>query len=188
MKASDSRSEDIREISGTLQNPQDQGAVFEGLKEDDVVAVRAATQRRAELGASYVVQRPVCNLLAVFADFADERDCTSRIVESDVVADLFEVGFGQRREIGAHLLFPLLGGLGVLAFKAVENVGSRPGFPTLPPSVDLTAQGVERRLSPLLLLLQQTQSIPQNFACAGVTASFDLPPYELLEVFTEGVA
>lgn len=85
------------------------------------------------------MQRPVCNLLAVLADFADERNCTSRIVERDVVADLFKVGFGQWREIGAHLLLPLLGGFGVFALKAVENVGSRPGFPTLPAFVDFTA-------------------------------------------------
>ncbi|AMN46910.1 hypothetical protein ACG33_07335 [Steroidobacter denitrificans] len=170
-----------------MQNPQDQGAVLEGLKENDVVAVRTAAQLRAELGASYVVERPVCDLLAVFADFADERDCTSRIVEHDVVADLFKVGFGQWREIGAHLLFRLLGGFGVFALKTVENVSSRPGFPTLSAFVDFTAQGVERCLSPLLLLLQQTQSIPQDFACADVAASIDLPPYELLEVFTEGV-
>jgi hypothetical protein len=90
----------------------------------------------------------------VLADFADERDRTERIVERDVVADLFKVRFGQRREIGAHLLFSLLGGLGVFALKAIENVGSRPGFPTPPAFVDFTAQGIERRLSPLLLLLQ----------------------------------
>lgn len=83
VSACDSRGEDIGEISGPLQNPQDQGAVFEGLKEDDVVAVRAATQLRAEFGASYIVQRPVCNLLAVLADFADVKrlhvaDCRAR--------------------------------------------------------------------------------------------------------------
>jgi hypothetical protein len=53
----------------------------------------------------------------------------------------------------------------------------------LPPS-----ERVERSLSPLLLLFQQTQSIAQDFARTDVTPFVDLRPYEPLEVFTKGTA
>jgi hypothetical protein len=42
-------------------------------------------------------------------------------------------------------------------------------------------------LSSLLFLLQEAQSIAQDLARAGVSASVDLLPYELFEVFAEGI-
>lgn len=182
------RGEDIGEISGALQNPQDQRAVLKGLEKDDVVAMRATPKLRAEFRASDVMQRPLCDLLAVLTNFTDEGERTPGIVERDVVADLFEVGFGLWREIGEHLLFLLLGGFHVFALKAVENLCSRLGLPAFPAFIDLTAQSIERCLSALLFLFQETQSITQDFARAGVTASIDLFLHELLEVFAEGIA
>jgi hypothetical protein len=85
------------------------------------------------------VQRPLRDLLAVLANFTDERDCAPWIVERDVVANLFEFGFSLWREVGAHLLLPLLGGFRVFALKTVENLASGFGLSAFPAFVDLTA-------------------------------------------------
>lgn len=188
MTCDSSLRKDVRDIPGALQNPQDQCTVFIRFEEDDVVAVRAATKPWAEFRASHIVQRTLCNQFALLADFADERDGAPGTVERDVVTDLFEVGLGLRRDIGTHRLFPLLGGLGVFALKAIEDLGGRLRLPALPAFFDLTAQSIERSPLSLLLLLEQAQRITQDFACAGVTAAVDLVPYEPLEVLAEGIA
>lgn len=126
-------------MSGALQDPQDQCAVLKWLEENDVVAVRATAELRPEFRASHVVQRPLRDLLAVLANFTNERDRAPRIVERDVVANLFEVGFGLWRDVGAHLLLPLLGSFRVFALKTVENLASGFGLSAFPAFVDLTA-------------------------------------------------
>jgi len=85
------------------------------------------------------VQRAIRDFLTVFADFTDARDSAPGIVERDVVAYLFEVDLGLWHEIGAHLLFPLLGGFGVFAFKTIENFDSGLRLPAFPTFVDFTA-------------------------------------------------
>ena len=107
-----------------------------------------------EFRTSHVVLRSFPNLLAVLADFTDEGDSAPGIIERDVVADLLEVGLGLWREIGAHRLFPFLGGLGVFALKAVENFGGGLGLPAFSAFVDFTAESIKRGLPPLLFLFQ----------------------------------
>jgi hypothetical protein len=171
-----------------MKHSQDEYTVVERLEEDQVISVCANAYRIAQVWTRDVVMRPVGNFLAVLPYLVNERNGAQGIVERDVVADLFQVNLGLRREVRARLLRAVFGDLCVLALQTVKNFGGGFWFAAAATLFDFATQTVYYRLATLLLFFQKSQPIADDFAGGSITPTVQLLLYEFLEVVADCVA
>ena len=130
--------ENPRHVSGSVENSQDEGAVFERLEDNQIISVRADPYRISQVRACNIVMRPVRDFLAVSPYLADERDSAQRIVDRDVIANLLQVNFGLGCEMRAHSLRAVFGNLGVLLLQTVKYLSSGFRFAAPTALIDFT--------------------------------------------------
>ena len=171
-----------------MEHSQYKGTLIEGLEDNQVAPVYADPHDVAQFRTCNVVKRAFGNLLAVLTYFPDERNSTLRIVERDVVADLFQVCFGLRREVCAHSLAAVFGHPGVFSFKTVEDLGGGLRFTAAATLIDFPTQAVDYSLAAPLIFFQEAQAVTNDLAGGGITTTFHLFLDEGLEMITDCVA
>ena len=82
-----------------VQDANNQHVRIDGLEENHVVSVGARAQMLVQFRPRPIDQRCQRDLGALTAQFGQIAQCASRVVLGNVVADAFEIGFCQGREL-----------------------------------------------------------------------------------------
>ena len=99
LQASGISRKQAREFTGAVEHADNEDVVVCGLKENDVAAVGAGADHRAEFGPRGIGKGGVGDFGAALSDLANKRYDAGRVISGYEVADFLEVTFSTGCEI-----------------------------------------------------------------------------------------